>query len=397
MAHLVQLVAFWLCALVTLLIAPIVSALDLTGSDNLALYWGQNSAGRQLPLKEYCARPNVDIVILSFIYQLQKPDMIPILNHASNQCSLMGAGPQITCPEIAKDIDFCHSKGKKIMISLGGAVGDYMINSVEEAEKAAVQIWNTFLGGKGTGYSRPYGDVELDGVDLDLEVPQLTAAPFWVDFIRKMRDLYQNDASRSGRKDFLISGAPQCPYPDVIFSECLKHKTAWFDMMFVQFYNNYCGLHKPADYNFGTWANWARNDSLNPNVKIFIGAPGGPAAATAGGYVDQSTLINVAGNTMRDSEPAPVPGERGNVAPYNPMGGVAFWDASWTSPEYTSAIKDALRIDYDEIKAARGGGNTPEYWKKDQVDAAAGEAEVKEYFPGPHGRLHRRHRRSYRL
>ena len=57
---------------------------------------------------------------------------------------------------------------------------------------------------------------------------------------------------------------------------------------------------------------WARNTSPNKNVKVYIGAPASSSAAGQG-YVDASTLSNIATN-MRKSFPS--------------FGGVMLWDAS---------------------------------------------------------------------
>ena len=57
--------------------------------------------------------------------------------------------------------------------------------------------------------------------------------------------------------------------------------------------NNYCGLQNyntASDWNFGTWDVWAKTQSPNKNVKIFLGAPASPGAANPGSYVDANAL-----------------------------------------------------------------------------------------------------------
>ena len=107
-----------------------------------------------------------------------------------------------------------------------------------------------------------------------------------------------------------------------------------FDAVYVQFYNNYCGVNNfnnPNDWNFGTWYvadlclitiqlysnhhyrdNWAKTTSPNPNVKVFIGAPASSTAANAG-YVDAATLGSIVEQTRSQ---------------YSSFGGVMLWDAS---------------------------------------------------------------------
>ena len=57
---------------------------------------------------------------------------------------------------------------------------------------------------------------------------------------------------------------------------------------------------------------WARNVSINKDVKVYIGAPGAPGAA-GGGYQPISRLSSIA-VAMRKSYPS--------------FGGVMLWDAS---------------------------------------------------------------------
>ncbi|KAJ2534696.1 Chitinase 2, partial [Coemansia sp. RSA 1933] len=101
--------------------------------------------------------------------------------------------------------------------------------------------------------------------------------------------------------------------------------TAWFDMVYVQFYNNYCGLNAyPTHFNFGDWDNWAKTTSVNKNVKVFIGAPGSSSAAGSG-YVDGSTLSTIY-NAVR--------------ANYTSLGGIMTWDVSQSR---TSGLASEIR------------------------------------------------------
>ncbi|KAJ2767609.1 Chitinase 2, partial [Coemansia nantahalensis] len=128
---------------------------------------------------------------------------------------------------------------------------------------------------------------------------------------------------------YYIAAAPQCPFPDAYLGPTLD--SAWFDMVFVQFYNNYCGLNAyPRWFNFEDWDNWAKTKSANKDVKIFIGAPGSPTAASSG-YADGAAL-----RTVYDSV----------RSKYTSLGGVMTWDtvtslstfvsSFWTTSTYTS-------------------------------------------------------------
>jgi chitinase len=104
------------------------------------------------------------------------------------------------------------------------------------------------------------------------------------------------DATKSGKKWYLTV-APQCPYPDAADGSMLAG-TVYFDIVWVQFYNNYCGIQSftpgssvQNNFNFETWDNWAKTVSLNPNVKVMLGIPGNTGAGA--GYQDASALSGV--------------------------------------------------------------------------------------------------------
>ncbi|EPS43772.1 hypothetical protein H072_2244 [Dactylellina haptotyla CBS 200.50] len=335
---------------------PFTYGFDLSSTNNVALYWGQNSAQLlpQPPLREYCTRESVDILILSFIAVLYGNEKIPILYENTSQCTTIPGAPggQVQCPELAQEIEFCRSQGKKILVSLGGATGGYEIQSPAEAAAAANQIWDTYLGGGQNGkYQRPFGEVELDGIDLDLESPPGQEGLYWPVFIDTMRSLYQSKVGRNSGSQYLITSSPQCPFPDVILSPALRDKRSWFDILFIQFYNNPCAPTNRESFNFNEWAEWARYSSLNPNVKLFLGALASPDAAPAGGYVPLEDLLDAASDSMEDCEKARVFWKGHSNSTYNPFGGIAFWDASWTSSDYTTAIKNGLTSNWETIKA----------------------------------------------
>jgi chitinase len=65
------------------------------------------------------------------------------------------------------DIKTCQSRGKTVLMSLGGAVGNYGFANNADAEAFADTLWNIY--GAGSSNTRPFGDAVLDGFDLDIE------------------------------------------------------------------------------------------------------------------------------------------------------------------------------------------------------------------------------------
>lgn len=106
---------------------------------------------------------------------------------------------------------------------------------------------------------------------------------------------------------------------------------AWFDFVWVQFYNNYCSV-QGGNFNFDTWDNWAKTQSKNPNVKVFLGVPGSTTAANSG-YVPYATLTGTIDSLKSQ---------------YKSFGGVMMWDASQAyantdgTPNYATAVSSYL-------------------------------------------------------
>ena len=127
--------------------------------------------------------------------------------------------------DVAADIRKCQDAGKKIFLALGGASGksDASFASDAEARAFADTVWNLFLGGQSEGM-RPFGDIVLDGIDINNE--SFNTAHYAV-FVAALRA--KMDAAASTKK-FLISGtvwpcdhitdSPNLPYSS--FSGSLK-------------------------------------------------------------------------------------------------------------------------------------------------------------------------------
>lgn len=88
------------------------------------------------------------------------------------------------------DIRYCQSHGRKILLSLGGATGTYGLSSEDQGKKLAEDLWDMF--GGGTSKTRPFGNVSVDGFDLDIEAG---SAKGYSAFIERIRELYSKKTS----------------------------------------------------------------------------------------------------------------------------------------------------------------------------------------------------------
>ncbi|KZT19396.1 carbohydrate-binding module family 5 protein [Neolentinus lepideus HHB14362 ss-1] len=327
--------AFRLAVATVSLLLSQVAAFDGTRYDNVVVYWGQNSHGAadssdtadyQKTLSYYCQDDAIDVIPVAFITTFFGTGGMPVLNLA-NTCNptdnaTFPGTDLANCQSLASDIEYCQSKGKLVTLSLGGAGGGVGFSDDNQAQTFADTIWNLFLGGSNS--TRPFGTAVLDGVDLDIEGGSSTGYAAFVNQI-------QAHASGASKK-YYVTAAPQCPYPDSSLGAVLN--AASFDAVYVQFYNNVCGLQNydtVNDWDFGLWDYWAHNVSPNTDVKIYLGAPASDTAAGRG-YVNISTLESIAA-TQRNSFPS--------------FGGVMLWDASqaYANDRYDLAIKNALTSD----------------------------------------------------
>ena len=196
----------------------------------------------------------------------------------ANHCntSFPGYPDLLNCTQIASQIKACQDFGRKIILSLGGAVGLYGFTSLSKAKIFASTIWNLFLGGDSS--VKPFKGVSLDGLDLDIEGG---TTQYYADFINAIRAMMLTDKSKS----YIITGAPQCPYPDVIMGpdgggNVLSDIPQKFDYLFVQFYHNYCDLGHAEMFNLSItkWFEFAENTKAKygSGPEILIGLTADP-------------------------------------------------------------------------------------------------------------------------
>jgi chitinase len=131
---------------------------------------------------------------------------------------------------VEKDIKYCQSQGKKIMLSVGGGGGSVQIANMSVAQDFATQLWDMF-GPVRADYkgSRPFGTAVLDGFDMDIENPD--SAFSYTFFVQEMNQLFATDTS----KNYFMTGAPQCIVPDANMGDMMFNGK--FNYLYIQFYN----------------------------------------------------------------------------------------------------------------------------------------------------------------
>lgn len=288
--------------------------------DNMVLYWGQGAVGEKR-LSYYCDQEGLSIVVIGFVVDFNNgPKKSPVLN-LSDKCNDVE-----NCVEAAKDIKYCQKKGIKVLMSVGGAAGEYHKQSLDP-DLMAWWMWNKFLGGTDKTVSRPFGDVILDGVDYD---PESVDGVGYDRHIHVLRQLYK---TQYPPREYLITAAPQCADLDYYHKNAVYNilhpapkYDAYPDIVFVQFYNNRCSASshqskKVTDFNFDMWNKWAEQRTKG-KTKVYLGLLGKENRWDTG-YVDYEKLTVILDDIRR----------------YKSFGGVMFWDAALAYSNPVSYLK----------------------------------------------------------
>ncbi|OAQ98019.1 hypothetical protein LLEC1_05039 [Akanthomyces lecanii] len=286
----------------------------------LTIYWGAEDDN--LSLMDVCNDSTYDIVNLAFLAYFNKAGGYPGLEMSgldgpsSAQRKAGATGLKDGSP-LVPAIKKCQANGKLVILSMGGATdySDVRLSSDAQGEKVADQVWNLFLGGTGHKELRPFGDVKLDGVDLDNETNDSTG---YLAMTKRFRANMAKDSS----KKYYLTAAPQCPFPDQ--SEPLS-VCKLLDYVWVQFYNN--GDCNIAQSGFNAAVkNWSKGIG---SAKLFIG---GLASGADGdeGYVDSNTFIKA----LKGVEAMNLPN----------YGGAMLWEAqlSKTNGDFAKKIRSSV-------------------------------------------------------
>jgi chitinase len=175
---------------------PTATPVPLTGPDNghrLIGYWaGYGAASSTFPLRD--VSPQWDYILVAFA----TPD------HNAPEGTMHFAPPRGMDPEVFKaDVKYLKSKGKKVMISLGGGGQHFTLADPKRVPNYVDSV---------TKIVEEYG---FDGVDIDFESPSLSIDPGDTDFKHPVTPSIVNliDALRQLHnhfgKEFMISLVPE--------------------------------------------------------------------------------------------------------------------------------------------------------------------------------------------
>ncbi|KAJ3172601.1 Chitinase 1 [Geranomyces variabilis] len=299
-------------------------------------YWGQVTDAADTPAEQsvdaYCKGP-YDVINIAFANVFRNAESTIDINLASNCGVNFGGSTVLDCPAVGAAIARCQQLGKKVILSLGGGIASVGFADAADITRFTKSLWNMFLGGTDASYPRPFGaGVILDGFDLDVE----GGSDYGYDvFMQQITALY----NASPRK-FYATAAPQCFFPDVL--QATAYAKGYFDWLNIQWYNNVCGnMNFPTDsWSMAVtyWYNWANTVSVNPNVRLLIGAPASTTSASAESFVP--VTVPLAGQTVTMA--AIIASWRQNEG--SRFGGVMLWEVvqALNNNDYAQQIRAVL-------------------------------------------------------
>lgn len=129
------------------------------------LNWGQDTSENNLAY--YCQNTDAGVFVIQYLDQFGVGQSLG-LSIAGYSTYLPGTS-LLDAPSIGDDINTCHSLNKKVILAIGGPGGSYGFNGPSDVQAVFEQMNNAF--GPGSGDARPFGDVQLDGYQFDLENP----------------------------------------------------------------------------------------------------------------------------------------------------------------------------------------------------------------------------------
>ncbi|CAF3463408.1 unnamed protein product [Fusarium graminearum] len=324
---------------------PVTGAPVIQAFGGLNGYWGQLGSE---PLKAYCDS-HPEYITLSFVNQApeQNPSNLPGTNFAGHCAGGTYGNSNLLseCYTIQEGIPYCKDRGVKILLSIGGVYSDegsnYKVTTDDKGRDFADFLYKSF--GPHNEHSnpiRPFDSIDndgntvhaaVDGFDFDIE-HDLPNGPY-IAMINRLRELDEG---------LTITGAPQCPTSDEYFYMKDMIKSAKFDALFVQFYNNpWCDAvsqgHEGESFNYDKWVEIIEESDCSKDAKLYVGLPASEEAAPGGGYLEPEDLKDLVCELT--------------TKPH--FGGVSLWDLTRGAgniiegKSYNEHVMDALNSTID--------------------------------------------------
>eukprot|EP00884_Botryococcus_braunii_P012443 jgi/Botrbrau1/2119/Bobra.0093s0026.1 len=299
------------------------------GRVRILTYWGQagSSEDTSYPaLSKVCG--DFDMVVLqSLSLKLAKQGALTNLT-ISPKCTAAptaAAAARCASSDLGLALRECQLQGRLIL--LGVSQDDSTpFESQEQAIDTADGIWNLYLAG--TASNRPFGQLVLDGVDVQSMGP----TPHYPAFVQRLWG-HMDKAS----KKYYLTATVGCAYPDPSLGAVLLQDGNLFDYIAVQFFDNPNCSGSPELVQFSYtkhWAPLAKSFSQSP-PQLLPALPSSPSAAKSG-YINATqtgTLLQQLATT----------GTLGGFAVWNPVADLQSASASSGNLTWSQQVLSSLK------------------------------------------------------
>ncbi|XP_060673903.1 endochitinase Ziz m 1.0101-like [Ziziphus jujuba] len=214
---------------------------------SIATYWGQDTNDTEGRLEELCNTGHYSHINVAFLTHFgDGRDLeFSIFDHCNNQ---------VSCIRFGRDIKTCQSKQVKILLSIEGPYGTYSLNSVDDAQKVAKLLWDSYLIGVG-----------FDGIDFHIE----NGSALYYENLTN----YLKDYGKKNNKEVILSASPSGLYPDAYLEKAMY--SGHFDIVWIQLFNSTSCQYDSANQNdylpVASWEEW--NMLLATGRPLFLGIP----------------------------------------------------------------------------------------------------------------------------
>lgn len=136
--------------------------------NRLLVYWGHSLGSNNASLGDLCREPSVDLIVVTWVRDFLGANGDPYFDF-STRCTnkaTQNSSRVSTYKDLAMDIAVCQSRGKKVLVGIGGAASNIVFETRESASHAALRLWQLFGDDEAYQSTQPFQGVLINGFDL---------------------------------------------------------------------------------------------------------------------------------------------------------------------------------------------------------------------------------------
>lgn len=139
-----------------------------TSPNQLLVYWGHSAGSNNASLGDLCSEPSIDLIVVTWVRDFlgANGDLYFDFGAGCTNKVTQNSSDLSTCKDLATDIAVCQSRGKKVLVGIGGAASNIVFETRESAWYAALRLWQLFGDDEAYQSTQPFQGVLINGFDL---------------------------------------------------------------------------------------------------------------------------------------------------------------------------------------------------------------------------------------